>query len=468
MMTTRGLLNIETNGRMFDFQGKILAYPTQESFVTLYNFLNSSVCQNLGIFRRAYNFGSPTSVLNAGYEFVTSYGTGMDYFDRSAPAGNNAWAVFEFTQATPKFWILIQFSAIDTSTLATFGLSPGAPAKTQGFNSNVSYPYEKSPGLSISMAMRKDSARPWSGTIANNGADTKSTPVWSSGSFAFPRPNQFGADGRLGNLGDSGGSVFLTDASAMMQLREGLVAVNPYNDIGGYLSAGDSSFDSYSGVMHVIVSEDTILVVTDPKGVGQHNFMYFGKYTPLRDSITDELNWANYVCLQQYAAYDGFSPIYRFGETTQTVYGTRYSSQNIIDTFHVTYPKIQGGTNYVRFNETRGVIMSLDFVLNDSSAAHAYQRFPNRAAAPSNGQMPAPYDIFNIPIACYEDHHYYGHLGEIEFIKLTRDIPNNATLNDRQWACFGSTVKNTIKLVVPWDGRTQPGMQGATRTGILW
>lgn len=474
-MTTRGLLNVATNGRQYDFNQKTLSHTAQADFVTLYNFLNGSVCQALGIVRRAYNFGSSSEVISAGFQFVTSPGTGMNYFDQPAAAGNNAWALFEFTQATPKFWVLIQFAAEYVAyNINTFGNAPGAPARNQSFNGNLSYPYVRGPALAVAVGFRKNGASPWSGTTNNNGADTKSSPVWASGSVAFPRPNQFGGSGHTGTEGDTGSGFFLSDASGMMTVREAFVATNTAQEIGQIWGSGDSVFDSYSGLMHIIVKEDTLLILSDNKGYGNYNVFYFGRYQTMKAEDTEDLNWANYVCLHQHTPYDGYQILHRFGTQPCNVYGTRYLLQNYANVTNtvaqIQLPKMQGGANHVFTNECRGVTISDDAMLTDpNSSTPIYLRFPNRPASDPSGRTPGSFDLFNIPIALYEDSQWYGHLGEIDFIKLTRDLPTHATLNNRQFAVIGgSSSKNTIKLVIPWDGVSQPGMQGATRTGILW
>lgn len=465
-MTTRGLLNIETNGRTLEFNQKTLSYPTQESFTTVYNFLNSSVCQELGIYRRSYNMGSTTSVYNVGYQFTTSPGTGMNYYDQQSPSGNNAWAVFEFTNANPSFWILIQFSSEEGAlSVNTLGNSPGYPARCQGFSTALSYPYDKGPSFGISVAFYKDGSTPWNGTTLNDGTDTKIDPVWISGSVAFPRSNQSSLGNHYSIPTDVGSAYFTTSSSDLMQLREGIVGTNAYPDLGSYRNSGDSYFDSYSGIMHVIVSEETLLILTDPKGIGQYSIFYFGKYSAMLESN----NWANYVCLQQYNSRDGYTILHRYGDATNTTYGSRFAAQSTNNTNTVTIPKIQGGANHPLYNQTRGVILDNNNLLSGSSDSDVvYLRFPNRLFGDMTGRNPGVFDVFNIPIACFEDNHYYGHLGEIDFIKLTRDLPTNSTINNKEYAVFGGTIKNSIKVVVPWDGKTNPGMQGATRTGILW
>lgn len=458
-MTIRGLLNIALDGHTPDYFNRGLkATAVQQPFVTMYNFLNSSTALGLGIVRRAYNFGSTSDLIAGGFDTVTSEGTGMDYFDRTNPAGNNAWAVFEFTNANPSFWILIQYAGeTEFYDTTVFGDAPGAPGYIQGW---ITYP--KSPGFGISVAFKKDGSKPWGGTTNNNGADTKGSVVWVSGSVPFPRPNRFGGDGLYGQASETGFSF--TDAGSFMTLHEGFHTASPQPET-------DRPFDSLNGVMHIIVQEDTLLILSDAFGAGQYNFFYFGKYDPIEDSLTENLRWANYCCLQGYSRQDSTQIILRFGDTTYSTYGSHVLQQNIQNTPAVatTEAKIQGGAHNVMTGEVRNVIIDSNMLLADGDASTPVQlRFPNRPVSDPTGTTPGVWDVFGIPISLFEGNHWYGHLGEISFIKMTRDIMSNSTMDNRNYAVFGSTVKTQIKLVVPWDGQTQPGIQRATRTGILW
>lgn len=84
------------------FAGRSVSHVSNEMFVTLYNFLNSATALSVGITRRGYCKGTT-------YKGIQDAAPGMDYWDGTSPAGNNAWAIYEFTSGNPKFWILLQY-----------------------------------------------------------------------------------------------------------------------------------------------------------------------------------------------------------------------------------------------------------------------------------------------------------------------------------------------------------------------
>lgn len=120
-------------------------------------------------------------------------GTGTDFFDENSPFGENAFAVFRIlsganaggnSNRAQDYYVLIQWA--DTQT---FGTSPGDPGEAGGSVSND--------GIAIACAWRDDGNSPWGGSTNADGTDSKSTPVWVSGSSTvrvFPMANNPGGD----------------------------------------------------------------------------------------------------------------------------------------------------------------------------------------------------------------------------------------------------------------------------------
>jgi hypothetical protein len=129
---------------------------TQEQFKMLFNFFERMVAVG-NCTRIALQYGAG--------------GTGTGWYNEATPFGPNAFAVYEFSAASPKFTVMFQFGSYSTGA---FGNSPGNPGVLL-----ASY---YGGGLGIIMAARADGTSPWAGTTLNNGADTKGATVWTPGS----------------------------------------------------------------------------------------------------------------------------------------------------------------------------------------------------------------------------------------------------------------------------------------------
>ncbi len=467
-MTFRGLLNCDVDYRSPWFENELslgaMGTIDQQIFVTLFKFMSGSVGQSLGIRLRAHNFGRNND-LNFNYGWRSGGSSSMNYWDENSPAGNNAFGVFEFTQASPPLWVCLQYHGYSYNS----SLSPNSSPTTPTYPQSSAGPNGNESGVFISCAFRQDGARPWNGTIANTGSDTKANPVWNSGSAIFPRASAFGGDRE-------------SAADAVMRLtpRAGSVRGQVGGSDSTFVDNPTASFDKNSGVYHFIVSEDSLLFVMDPKGIGNYSCVfYMGKYDQIRTALSESLNWCNYVCLQLMNTDSSPNrPILpRYGESAigsiipfgprsinQTAYPTSGSSANPDHGLNETW--IGGGANNVYTNRVEATIIDRNQLIEDTNLlTPIYLRHPNRAVSNPTGRTPGRFDMFTIPIACFGDHFGYGKLGEISTFYMVFGLPSNATINNKQWAVVGDAQVNSIKLAIPWDGISDPGTAGG-RGGI--
>jgi hypothetical protein len=224
-------------------------------FITMYKFLVSSGSTVAGIKLIANNFGSVP-------------GSGFNYWNQTNPVGNNAWSVFCFTSASIPFYMLLQFgtSSIGSSEGGVIGQPPGNPGSATNNASN----YTQNGGVGIQFAMRSDGGNPWTGTTGALGADTKSNPVWTTGSnyfdpaaaFVWPRCNSVSGSG----------AVTLTSGS-----RAVCLTIAPQAYMNGINASGMR--------LHLACNFDNIAIARDMfSTVGNYNYMWFGKYTTFTGS----------------------------------------------------------------------------------------------------------------------------------------------------------------------------------------
>jgi hypothetical protein len=438
----------------------------QQIFVTIFKFLSGSVGQSLGIRLRAHNYGRNNDLFY-NYGWRSGGSSSMDYWDEAAPAGNNAFGVFEFTQAVPPLWICLQFHGYSFNS----ALSPNSSPTTPTYPQSAAGPNGNESGVFISCAFRQDGMRPFgTASMANLGADVKPSPVWNSGSVIFPRSS-----------GDGGDREPLADGVMRLTPRAGVIRGQVGGNDSTFVDNPSASFDKNSGVYHVIASEDSLLFVMDPKGIGNYSCVfYMGKYDQIRTAISESLNWCNYVCLQLMNTDSSPNrPILpRYGESlfggtiipfgprsiNQAAFNSSGSTANPDHGLNETY--IGGGANNTWTNRVEATIIDRNQLIEDTNLlTPIYLRHPNRAASDPTGLVPGKFDLFTIPIACFGDHFGYGKLGEISSFYMVFGLPSNATINNKQLAVVGDAQLNSVKLAIPWDGVSDPGTAGG-REGI--
>lgn len=408
-MTTHGSVNhglwrpINTNQYQFYFK-------YADMFVATYRFLNSTLGASLGIVRRACNFNNGTS--------------DCDYAQRpgSTPPGENAWVLFEFTSASPKFWLLLQQSS--STSNSNFGQSPGNPGSVDWINSTAVSAF------AFAAAVREDGGNPWNGTSANNGLDTKGIPVW------VPGPSRLA----MAPLNNGFRGQFRVDRSAMHSVCQ---AIN-YN-----------ADRTRREIFHVVATEDSITFLPGHDGGTYYDFSYFGKYNPINptgasycfistfsNSLTP-FNTAYFDMLWPWAGGGGIYGIHQFGSNMQ---GATYAGTNS-----------SSGNNYYW---SGGIIDRVNFAMVPIGLGHMMQMeyYAEYDRLIATNRALGKMDVFNIPV--FIDGRARGPVGELSNIKICHTLPNHATIHRRKYAVFGRP-RNEGKVLTLWGGDVVPGQLGS-------
>lgn len=264
-------------------------------------------------------------------------------------------------------------------------------------------------GVAFAFAMRTDGNSPWNGTTKNDGTDTKGTPVWTAGTsslYVWPRSNN-------------------TSGSSATN-REGMMSVPQAKSN----SPGPTNFSR----AHMVCDPDNIFITFDEGGTGAYWSLYFGRYTPR----AGEVPVMPYVCLRSAVASD--DPTLKF-----TTYG------NITDTTALPNGGIAHPTEPVSGTK----IVEIHTVANFLVAKHS----PNQVYFNTWDEWPIYLAINESPL--------YGFCGAIDFIRYIYGVWSQETNSDKTRAFFGNASYNSMKISVPWDGATVPGL-GQSRSGTLF
>lgn len=365
----------------------------QEAFVNLYNFL-SSTCSPLGVQLIANNSGSN--------------GTGMGFHDSTLSASNNAWACFKFASATNPFYTLIQYTEG-----VNFGTAPGSPGLADGAAGQYR--------IAVSVAMRSGTTSPWNGSTASNGADTKGTPVWISGSsslFVFPR--SCNPTGSHNNSKENMMTFFRSTNYSQV-------------DLFNMTTEGGTG-----AVTHYFANENNFIFMADPGALGNYSTIYFGKYVSRSDIVPE----FPYVCLGWYTDSTDRSPmgyLVDYGNTAGTLTSTGFSGG-------IIHPSSSNG------------VRTTKALLNTLFLQSRYH--PNKSMTTASNK----YDLHKPQLAIFEDPNHYGYLGMIDFFKMGWGIPTAAISSSGDYAAFNVHLAFTmnrpwntyLKVIVPWTGSVQP------------
>lgn len=387
--------------------------PGTDYYLTLFNFLSSSQAATVGIQLVAHHTG-------------TNGTGGMNYSDEPVRVGDNSIALFKFSLASPPFYVMIQFAS---------GSAAGGSAVSYGFNANltasmygnganaagtdvggVSGYAASAGGVGIAVACRADGGSPWNGTTASYGHNIKGNPVWISGSntsslCTWPRSN-----GQSGTF-DLGGT-------------------NPrrHNTIG--LASHGNLVNKHTN-LSILADETNLLIITDIGNTGNSTFFYFGKYTP-RPGLNPDVP---YVCLATTGS--GLNPPF-------SVRPQRFGTLNgQPEEGGVAHPSASFGVR----------ACSLDYL---RSFTQSNQLHPNTMF-----KFPYKFDQFVYFLLLDEDPNQYGYLGTIEFFRLTYGTVPRSNSTAKNFAIFGSSAPQALKLVVPWDGVSPAGSAGQRRGRIF-
>lgn len=391
---------------------------------------------------------------------LSNPGTGMHRWDGSNPAGNNAWAVFEFTQAAVPFWVLIQFSAYapQSSNTVTFGNSPGA-AVTQLIQfytagSKVYTAATRDNCVAVMIAFMPNGSSPWLGTTANNGADTRPASPWSSNACIFPRGN------------DQGGAFYYNRYCFMPLVHETSLLWTQ-----GNMNTGAPTYDALDSLYHVIVDRDNLLFLMDAQGIGSlGSFFYFGKF-----SAADAANAAPYVCLMRNSIYNDShftlwprDPRYVYGNLipngAENAAGLLYTRPDSNHAGSDQRQLINGGV-YDTISGHAGAC-SIDY------STHQYHTSPSGSQLMNNDLFWASSQIRHEvvkPIVYLNDYPYskYARLGVIDFFKVTAGVRNGTFFGNGTEIALGNAGFANNRVIVPWCVDIDYGRVGA-RAGQVW
>lgn len=281
---------------------------------------------------------------------------------------------------------------------AGIGTAPGNPGQIYGAGGT---------GIGFSIAYRDDGTNPWNGTTNANGLDTKGTPVWTTGSsvlHVLPRSNNTG----------------------------GNHATNKQNLVGfpSVVSAGDR--------YHLLADRDSFLVMGDIGSNASYNVMFYvGTYEPLSSSQFVTASGGNVAMPMMMIGDNGNFPLVAtttYGDTA----GTATANGGIV------------GPN-TSSSEARSARMD----------RYGTNILANANLQPNANFNPAAYDEFRIPVLLFESP-AFGHVGYIDMIAETYNIPVHSTNSDNSKASFG-TGGSAVNIIAPWSG-SAPGST-STRAG---
>ncbi len=366
----------------------------QEAFKTLFDFLSASARHT----RIAWSVGTTGGQ-------IAGATPGDDYWDEAEPFMVGAWAVFEFTNATPEPWyLLIQY------------MDGGNELQPDGGNIDGATFDASNAGIGIQMMCAVGSfgepIEPWNGTTNNDGTDTKGSPWWNvpPGGFlyAFPRSNSINGafEAEVNNL-----------AWAMKVARFGTAQVWRF---------------------HIVADDDCFVMLSDDGDNGGYHGLTCGYYTARSDLVIDR------ALVMMGVTADG------------------------ANTFphDQAFGKVGSGADAYPGGIHAGILGSMDPVVSVALARmFTWQAtdvcYPNKAFA-----TPA-FDTFPLFIGAYETAPtvYCGYLGVYDFVRDVYKVANGSTNVGKTRAAFGPTATTFVHLSIPWDGVTTPGTN-ATREGV--
>jgi hypothetical protein len=362
------------------------AYVNNEMYVGITKFLTSSIAQSLGIQRIAYHTGSSAT------------GTGTDYWDTSSRVGQNAFSVYRFMSASVPFNMLIQ---VADYSVGTFGSAPGNPGVIGGTLTH---------GIGIAFAARSDGVNAWSGSINNNGMDTKGAIVWASGSstlFVYPRAN-------------SGGGTY--------------AANKQYCEDASTYHAGIPQVDMR---VNFICDENSVFWSCHSLSAYDPFYVLFTKYTP-RPNVTASFP---YVMLKTY--YNDQPSLTKntygslAGGTTREGGIAHPNPPSGSHTTMITYP--------VWYDDGQTTTFRPNTIINGVSTFEEH-----------------PIYLFSYEAS------YYGYVGYVDWARIAWNAQPFAMSADGSRAYFGRTGYADEKISVPWSGSVGSFGTHMGRNGVVF
>lgn len=437
-------------------------------FTTLVTALDSSLAGGQGIIRRASNYGLTGAAANNISRFdeaniMTNPGNGLTRWDAGSPPGNNAWVLYEFTQATVPFWVLIQFAkeSIDFS-YQRFGEPPGNPGSTQSIMTSAApIGQNRNNGVNISIGFMLDGSSPWLGTANNNGADTKGNPaVWKTDAIKYPRTN------------DPGGWEFLTSDRMIPIIHETSMVYSPgYSTTTQNPNPSAVTYDAFNLLYHVMFDQNNLMIFFDVNGQGNvGSLFYFGKFKPYHSD-----NPAPYICLYRNNSYSDASESLLLAEDSNeqyTPYGCVQSNtvitiastttNNFMQPYLNTGPRqpINGGVYHHARRHSVGCLLSLAPHLNDDR-----RQIPNMFLIQDNSGHFKHMCVYP-DVWAFEYPSRAGYMGRLTFFKVSKNVRHGHFFSDSE-LIIGNPAVGSNKMIIPWDPNTEYGVFG-NRYGTVW
>lgn len=327
---------------------------------------------------------------------------GSNYHNERNPFGDNAFACFRWRSGSVGADGPSRRRARDFYMLCQW--SWGTFGASPGNPGKI---YAGSPGLGLAIAWRDDGVSAWNGTSNADGTDTKGSVVWTSGSsvvHVLPRSNNAGGSHNL--------------------LKE--------NTVGFPQSTTNPTR------YHFLADRDGLLIMGDNSDNASYDYMlYVGAYEPISSSQFVTSSGGN---MQMPMVMIGANGAFPFG--ISTTYGDLAGNATT-----------QGGIVGPRTGSAEVRTVRMDRYSNNLLS--------NTSLQPNQQFDPNAYDEFKIPVMLFEAPQF-GHVGYLDMITETYNVPVHSTNADFTKATFGAGG-NVINLVAPWSG-SAPGST-STRQG---
>jgi len=371
-----------------------------ESFVNIVQHLSSSGT-DLGIEMIAANYGIG--------------GTGLGFWDSSAPAGIRSWACFRFHSASSG-----KFDCFILSVTGNTGIAYGSNIVTTDQQTNnaggADTQYRQ---LLISFAVHPSGSNvtqsdgPWNGTYSLTSASI-GNPVWkvnSAGKGAFfPRQN--------GISGINSGSR------------------------GCMLSVTANSTPNTAGLgrkLHIIASEDSLAIMQDNNNNGNCTVTYFGPYTPRSGTIVD----APYLC---WSSTSDSIPGVPFD--ISAVGSTGNSNNTNTTQGGMCHPDLASGSRSFILGGFTGWL-DINYGYNRFLNGGTYEKFPFTAIL---SEAPTDYAVMGVV------NHVYNGTGMAYY-----------SVSSLSSSCaWGTSDPAVRKFLTPWSGSAPTTTPAIAQAGINW
>lgn len=319
--------------------------------------------------------------------------TGADWWDGANPFKTNAFAVYEFSSATPKFTVLIQYGTYAGGGYVGQGV--GAPGQLDGSASSY--------GCGIALALCEDGSSPWAGTTDDDGADTKGDPVWTAG----------------------GSTLYVVDRSCSSIAAAGSFVAKKEN----LLTALPGTY-SYRSRMHMVGNSDGFAILNSAADDGNYTIVAGGIYTPRPGLVVTHtlpvVAWKLGTPLADPASYLGATAAYGIPAGTGSYGGGIVGRPaDLVSELYIGDALAQFHTTSTQPNQ-QPALPELD--LSPILLAYA-----NTARAGYVGTFPT------------------------ELLAFCANANNQSTNSAGTVAYLGSPTVANLKYAIPWDGGLAPG-----------